>query len=223
MYYKRYILLSRNERIQSRAAKKRSRLASREGKNSVEDMDMDIDIPTNMPTTPSPDPEDLALPALTPLKKMRLDLESMPPPSMYLASHALLLEKDDIDRTDNELFENRIEEIEVPDHEADIQVLGNFGRPLLLDRKMVPNRMLNGLNRGPIMSFTMEERSYIKHLWETEMQTAQAIPVPVATLCKIRDAVKSGSVLPMDAAVEGYKICMQRVVEYAKQVDEFSK
>ena len=166
------------------------------------------------------DPTDLALPALTPLKKMRLDLESMPPPSMYLASHALLVEKDDIEIMD-ESFENRIEEIEDP--EPEIQVLGNFGRPLLLDRKMVPNRMLNGLNRGPVMSFTMEERSYIKHLWETEMQTAQAIPVPVATLCKIRDAVKSGSVLPMDAAVEGYKICMQRVVEYAKQVDEFSK
>ena len=205
-------------------------MASKEGKNSVEDMEVDIPTTSTNTSVTSPEPKptewipptELALPALTPLKKMRLDLESMPPPSMYLASHALLYEKDE--HINEELIEGRIEEIDV-DHEPEIQVLGNFGRPLLLDhhRKTVTNCQMNGLNRGPMMTFTMEERSYIKHLWETEMQTAQAIPVPVATLCKIRDAVKSGSVLPMDAAVEGYKICMQRVVEYAKQVDEFSK
>ena len=165
------------------------------------------------PLSPVPLSPTDSLPPLPPLKKIRSDSEAMPPPSMYLASQALLYyekpEPMDIDS------------IKKPgqNQEDDVQVLGTFNsQPLFLTRKQ---RLVQSV-QGPSMTFTSEERGYLKYLWDTEMQTAQAIPVPINTLCKIRDAVKSGSVLPMDAAIEGYKICMQRVVEYAKQVDMFS-
>ena len=76
----------RNERIQSRVAKKRSRLASKEQNESgtaTEDA-------TEVRETSS---VEIDLPPLQPLKKVRLDSEAMPPPSMYLASQALLYEK----------------------------------------------------------------------------------------------------------------------------------
>ena len=136
---------------------------------------------------------------------------------MYLASQALLYyEKPEAMDLD----------LKTEKPENDVQVMGTFNsQPLFLTRKQRLVQSVQGLEynrQGPSMTFTSEERGYLKYLWDTEMQTAQAIPVPINTLCKIRDAVKSGSVLPMDAAIEGYKICMQRVVEYAKQVDMFS-
>lgn len=196
----------RNERIQSRVAKKRSRLASKEQNESgtaTEDA-------TEVRETSS---VEIDLPPLQPLKKVRLDSEAMPPPSMYLASQALLYEKPEpMDEPEDFKLE-------------DSPVLngGSFGSSQFLTRKQrIFQSVSSDPSQGPNLTFTLEERSYLKYLWETEMQTAQAIPVPITTLCKIRDAVKSGSVLPMEAAIEGYKICMQRVVEYAKQVDIFT-
>eukprot|EP00093_Oithona_nana_P008822 08822.XXX_193514_195557_1 [CDS] Oithona nana genome sequencing. len=216
----------RNERIQSRVAKKRSRMESKEDIDDKADgADTIADAPEDAeyePLSPVPLSPTDSLPPLPPLKKIRSDSEAMPPPSMYLASQALLYydkpEPMDIDST----------LIRKPEQnqEDDVQVLGTFNsQPLFLTRKQRLVQSIQGLEynrQGPSMTFTSEERGYLKYLWDTEMQTAQAIPVPINTLCKIRDAVKSGSVLPMDAAIEGYKICMQRVVEYAKQVDMFS-
>jgi len=212
----------RNERIQSRVAKKRSRLESKEDRDSqpdgidgapeIEDAEFEPSLSPPIPLSPTE-----SLPPMPPLKKIRSDSEAMPPPSMYLASQALLYyEKPEAMDLD----------LKAEKPENDVQVMGTFNsQPLFLTRKQRLVQSVQGLEynrQGPSMTFTSEERGYLKYLWDTEMQTAQAIPVPINTLCKIRDAVKSGSVLPMDAAIEGYKICMQRVVEYAKQVDMFS-
>ena len=183
-----------------------------DGAPEIEDAEFE---PSSSPPVPLSPTE--SLPPMPPLKKIRSDSEAMPPPSMYLASQALLYyEKPEAMDLD----------LKAEKPENDVQVMGTFNsQPLFLTRKQRLVQSVQGLEynrQGPSMTFTSEERGYLKYLWDTEMQTAQAIPVPINTLCKIRDAVKSGSVLPMDAAIEGYKICMQRVVEYAKQVDMFS-
>ena len=105
-------------------------MASKDGK-SVEAMEVDT---ASNASAPSPDLLEI-LPPLTPLKKIRLDLDIMPPPSMYLASHALLYEKEDPEVTDevtDEVME--IEPLRLNEHD-EVRVLGNFGRPLLMDRK----------------------------------------------------------------------------------------
>ncbi len=40
---------------------------------------------------------------------------------------------------------------------------------------------------------------------------------------QIVNAARTGTVIPYDAAVEGYTVCMQRVIKFASQLDLFQK
>ena len=75
----------------------------------------------------------------------------------------------------------------------------------------------------PIMTFTTEERGFIRSLVQNELDTSRAIPVPVDVMAKIITAAKVGSVVPVEVAVKGYTICMERVIKYASTVELFNK
>ena len=73
------------------------------------------------------------------------------------------------------------------------------------------------------MTFTTEERGFIRSLVQNELDTSRAIPVPVDVMAKIITAAKVGSVVPVEVAVKGYTICMERVIKYASTVELFNQ
>ena len=79
------------------------------------------------------------------------------------------------------------------------------------------------MNSDPVMAFTLEERGYIRKLVQLELDTSRAIPVPVDVMSKIIAAAKLGSVIPVEVAVKGYTVCMERVIKFASTVDLFSQ
>ena len=73
------------------------------------------------------------------------------------------------------------------------------------------------------LSITNEERGFVKQLWQLELETSKSIPVPHSLMKMIVAAAKTGSHIPSSAAVQGYSICMQRVIKYATQMDFFNR
>ena len=57
----------------------------------------------------------------------------------------------------------------------------------------------------------------------TELETSRAIPVPQDVMGKIITAARVGSVIPVDVAVKGYTVCMERVIKFASMVDFFKE
>ena len=56
-----------------------------------------------------------------------------------------------------------------------------------------------------------------------ELETSRAIPVPQDVMGKIITAARVGSVIPVDVAVKGYTVCMERVIKFASMVDFFKE
>ena len=79
------------------------------------------------------------------------------------------------------------------------------------------------LNSNPVMNFTSEERCFIQKLLQIELETSRSIPVPREVMTKICTAAKVGAVIPVEVAVRGYTVCMERVIKFASMVDFFKK
>ena len=79
------------------------------------------------------------------------------------------------------------------------------------------------LNSNPVMNFTSEERCFIQKLLQIELETSRSIPVPREVMTKICTAAKVGAVIPVEVAVRGYTVCMERVIKFASMVDYFKK
>lgn len=79
------------------------------------------------------------------------------------------------------------------------------------------------LSRQPNMPLTIEEKGFAQQLLQIELETSRSIPVPPDTMGKIINAARSGTVIPIDAAIQGYTICMERVIKFATQIDLFKR
>ena len=145
------------------------------------------------------------MPPLTPLNLIENgEEEEVPPPSFSLASEAAVLyeymDDDDVPMPSN-VREEEIEEIQLKNSE----------------NSLLP------LNTSPYLTITNEEVGFIKQLWQMEMDTSRSVPVPPNIMSMIINAARSGTHIPNVAAIQGYSICMQRVIKYATQMDVFNR
>lgn len=81
----------------------------------------------------------------------------------------------------------------------------------------------NMLPTCPELVITTEERGFIRQLWQLELDTSRSVPVPPNIMSVIINAAKTGTAIPTEAAIQGYSICMQRVIKYAHQMDFFQR
>ena len=79
------------------------------------------------------------------------------------------------------------------------------------------------LSRQPNMPLTIEEKGFAQQLLQMELETSRSIPVPSDVMGKIINAARTGTVIPIDAAIQGYTICMERVIKFATQIDLFKR
>ena len=75
----------------------------------------------------------------------------------------------------------------------------------------------------PELALTSEERYFVNNLLRMELDASKSIPVPQHVMGQIIQAARSGTVIPYDAAVEGYTVCMQRVIKFASQLEIFQR
>jgi hypothetical protein len=90
-------------------------------------------------------------------------------------------------------------------------------------RSNYPANIQTNFVKQPDMCLTIEERSFLQNLLKMELDTSKSIPVPSQTMSKIIQAARSGTVIPYDAAVEGYTVCLERVIKFASQLDLFMR
>lgn len=81
----------------------------------------------------------------------------------------------------------------------------------------------NMLPTCPELVLTSEERGFIRQLWQLELDTSRSVPVPPNIMSAIVHAAKTGTAIPSEAAIQGYSICMQRVIKYAHQMEFFTR
>lgn len=91
---------------------------------------------------------------------------------------------------------------------------------LLLKNKGKLTFSSNLLNE-PVMPFTREENALISTVISTEKETTTQMPISNDTLQAIMHAVKTGSTLSYKATLEGYTVCMKRIIKFATQIDLF--
>ena len=85
------------------------------------------------------------------------------------------------------------------------------------------SQMLLALERSPNWNITMEEKGFIRELCQLELNTSKSLPVPNNIMCMIINAAKTGTSIPVEVAVQGYSICMQRVIKYASSMEFFNR
>lgn len=71
------------------------------------------------------------------------------------------------------------------------------------------------------MAFTNEERQLVQKVVDTEIETTRAIPVNQELIMTLVKAARTGSVIPYNKLVEGYTICMKRIIKFASRLDFF--
>eukprot|EP00095_Tigriopus_kingsejongensis_P007212 snap_masked-scaffold1268_size51707-processed-gene-0.2 protein:Tk07212 transcript:snap_masked-scaffold1268_size51707-processed-gene-0.2-mRNA-1 annotation:"vitamin d3 receptor b-like" len=73
----------------------------------------------------------------------------------------------------------------------------------------------------PILPFTSEEVFLVDNIMNTEIATTRSIPVNPEVLMVMIDAAKKGTAIPYPALVEGYTICMRRIIQFVSKLDFF--
>ena len=79
----------------------------------------------------------------------------------------------------------------------------------------------SNLINEPVMPFTREETALITSVISTEKETTTSMPISNDTLQAIMQAVKTGTSLSYKATLEGYTICMKRIIKFATKIDFF--
>ena len=72
-----------------------------------------------------------------------------------------------------------------------------------------------------VMPFTREETALITRVISTEKETTTSMPISNDTLQAIMQAVKTGTSLSYKATLEGYTVCMKRIIKFATKIDLF--
>ncbi len=73
----------------------------------------------------------------------------------------------------------------------------------------------------PMMGFTPEENHLVQKVIDTEAAATATIPVSPMVLQTMVMAARTGGAIPYSALVEGYTVCMKRIVKLASQLDFF--
>ena len=84
-------------------------------------------------------------------------------------------------------------------------------------------QMLAVLQRSPSWNITNEEKYFIQELCQLELNTSRSLPVPQNIMFMIINAARTGTAIPIEVAVQGYSICMQRVIKYASCMEFFNR
>ena len=79
----------------------------------------------------------------------------------------------------------------------------------------------SNLLNEPVMPFTREENALISNVINSEKETTQQMPISNDTLQAIMQAVQTGSSLSYKATLEGYTVCMKRIIKFATKIDVF--
>ena len=79
---------------------------------------------------------------------------------------------------------------------------------------------VNILNE-PTMPFTREESRLVENVIGIEKRTTENMPISKDTLGAIMHAVHTGSMLSYEASVDGYMVCMKRIIQFATEIDLF--
>ena len=88
-----------------------------------------------------------------------------------------------------------------------------------------PVPMLQVQSRVPVlkaMPFTSEEDGLVRGMLDLEYQTTEKIPIPGHTLRSIMNAAQTGKPLPLQASIDGYTVCMQRIIQFAQSIELFT-
>ena len=73
----------------------------------------------------------------------------------------------------------------------------------------------------PVMPFTREESNLISNVIAIEKETTLQMPISNETLGAIMHAVKTGQTLSYQATLDGYTVCMKRIIKFASRIDLF--
>ena len=79
----------------------------------------------------------------------------------------------------------------------------------------------SNLINEPVMPFTREETALVTSVISTEKETTTSMPISNDTLQAIMNAVKTGTSLSYKATLEGYTVCMKRIIKFATKIDLF--
>lgn len=156
---------------------------------------------------------DKDLPPLTPISiddPVFEDIIDSPPAPMMLASAAAIL-YDWESQTKNE--ESESEPRSFSAELAKIAVI----------KQQRHAQMLAVLQRSPSWNITNEEKYFIQELCQLELNTSRSLPVPQNIMFMIINAARTGTAIPIEVAVQGYSICMQRVIKYASCMEFFNR
>ena len=93
----------------------------------------------------------------------------------------------------------------------------------VINQQRHPTQILTSLHRSPNWVITIEETNFIKELCQLELDTSKSLPVPTSIMYMILNAAKTGTAIPVEVAVQGYSICMQRVIKYASSMEFFNR
>ena len=93
----------------------------------------------------------------------------------------------------------------------------------VINKQKHPSQILTTLHRSPNWVITIEEKNFIQELCQLELNTSKSLPVPTSIMYMIINAAKTGTAIPVEVAVQGYSICMQRVIKYASSMEFFNR
>lgn len=185
--------------------------------------------PMENPETPIETPVNALL--KTPIDEM-FDMDpGSPPQTMMLASTAAVLfdytedmSEESVPKKDQEKESPPTEDNAPQVKEEPLDLASTFrGTPSPHSSSENTLQPFYRVDNSPSLVMSMEERSFIKELWKLELNTSKSVPVPPDVMYMLINAAKAGTVIPIDAAVKGYAVCVQRVIKYASGMDFFNR
>ncbi len=75
--------------------------------------------------------------------------------------------------------------------------------------------------RQPVMPFTAEEGALVDRIRDVSVAATRAVEVRPEILRLMMMAAKTGAVMPYKALVEGYTVCLRRIIKFASDLDFF--
>ena len=100
---------------------------------------------------------------------------------------------------------------------------GELSKIAVINQQRYPTQILTTLHKSPNWVITIEEKNFIQELCQLELNTSKSLPVPTSIMYMIINAAKTGTAIPVEVAVQGYSICMQRVIKYASSMEFFNR
>jgi len=161
------------------------------------------------------------VPPLTPLSindPIFEDIIDSPPAPMMIASAAAVL----YDYLEPEHGIKK-EAGESEDGISPISYTTELSKIGVINKQKHPSQILTTLHRSPTWVITIEEKNFIQELCQLELDTSKSLPVPTSIMYMIINAAKTGTAIPVEVAVQGYSICMQRVIKYASSMEFFNR